>query len=108
MGFIDGGSSGGRLNLWRYSNWYSETASDGTLTVRQFLDPNDVVGYGPAVDGIAAFGAIMDVQAGLAEATIFPKMWEEEDPSAVNTMSQSAPLMVPTNPNNTWKMTVIT
>lgn len=109
MGFIDGGSSGGRLNLWRYHNWYSDTDSAGVLTVRQFLDENDVVGYGPALDGMAMFGAIMDVDANfLAEATIFPKQWKDEDPSVVYTMSQSAPLFVPLNPNNSWKMTVIT
>lgn len=107
MGFIDGGN--GRWNLWRYSNWYSETDSEGNLTVRQFLDPNDVIGYGPAIDGISAYGAIMDADANfLAEATIYPKMWREPDPSAVYTMSQAAPLLVPSNPNNTYKMTVIT
>lgn len=107
MGQIVGSS--GSWNLWRYSNWYSETDSEGNLTVRQFLDPNDVVGYGGIVDGVQAFGAIMDADANfLAEATIYPKMWREPDPSAVYTMSQSAPLMVPTNPNNTFKLTVIT
>lgn len=107
MGNIVGSS--GSWNMWRYSNWYNETDSEGNLTLRQFLDPNDVVGYGGIVEGIQAFGAIMDADADfLAEATIYPKMWREPDPSAVYTMSQSAPLMVPTNPNNTFKLTVIT
>ena len=34
------------------------------------------------------------------------KMWEEDDPSVVYTMSQSAPLYVPTNPNNTFRLKV--
>jgi hypothetical protein len=108
MGFIDGGSNTGRVNLWRYRNWYSEEDSAGNLTVTEFLDPNDVVGYGPAIDGLAMFGAILDADAGLAQQTIFPKMWKNNDPSIIYTMSQSAPLFVPTNPNNTFKMTVIT
>lgn len=102
MGFIDT-PGGGRFQLWRYSNWYSDVDSNGVLTTRQFLDPTYVVGLGPAMDGTALFGAIMDYEAGFrAEATIFPKMWVEKDPSAVFTMSQSAPLFAPMNPNNTF------
>lgn len=114
MGQIDG--PGGHFNLWRYSNWYSETdEATGLLTRRDFLDPKEVVGYGPAIDGAACFGAILDAEAMLAdsggslvEATIYPKMWVEKDPSVVYTMSQSAPLMVPMNPNNTFKIRVLT
>lgn len=103
MGFIDT-PGGGRFNLWRYSNWYSEVnTATGALTVQQFLDPTYVVGLGPSLDGCALFGAIMDYEAGFrAEATIFPKMWVEKDPSAVFTMSQSAPLFAPLNPNNSF------
>jgi len=104
MGVISGTS--GSFNLWRYRNWYSDTLPDGNLVRKEYLDPTVVVGYGSAVDMIRAYGAIMDVDADfIAEATIFPKMWREEDPSVVYTMSQSAPLMVPTNPNNTFKIT---
>lgn len=106
MGFIDG--PGGRFNMWRYRNWYSEVDSFGNLTKQDFLDPRDVVGYGPAIQGTAMFGAIQDVQANfLTEATIFPKQWEEQDPSVVYTMSQSAPLFAPLNPNNTFKIRVM-
>jgi len=103
MGFIDS-PGGGRFNLWRYSNWYSEIdTSTGALTVKQFLDPDYVVGLGPALDGTALFGAILDYDAGFkAEATIFPKMWAEKDPSVLYTMSQSAPLFAPLNPNNSF------
>jgi predicted cation transporter len=72
-------------------------------------------------DGIEAFALLLGRQAdappidvvlcivdasNLEPATIYPKMWEEQDPSAVFTMSQSAPLMVPTNPNNSFKIRV--
>lgn len=102
MGFIDS-PSGGRFNLWRYSNWYSAVNSAGALTVEQFLDPEYVVGLGPGLDGTALFGAIMDYDANFrAEAAVFPKMWVEKDPSVVYTMSQSAPLFAPLNPNNSF------
>lgn len=101
-------SSSGTFEMWRYSNWYHDVNEEtGEMTVAQFLDPRDVVGYGSALDGVAAFGAIQDVDAGfLAEATIFPKMWKNDDPSVVYTLSQSAPLFVPLNPNNSWRIRV--
>lgn len=105
MGFVDG--PGGRFDMWRYSNWYSETSPEGTLTRVPFLDPRDVVGIGDSIDGIQMFGAILDA-SNLQPAEIYPKMWEEQDPSAVYTMSQSAPLMVPTNPNNTFRLRTLT
>lgn len=104
MGAID--TTGGRFELFRYSNWYSDVNSVGALTTRQFLDPTVVVGVGPAIDLIAMYGAILDADAGPGpvESAIFPKMWKNADPSVVYTMSQSAPLFVPTNPNNTFKL----
>lgn len=108
MGFVGGPS--GQFTLWRYSNWYNDVdGQTGKMTRQEFLDPKEVVGFGGALDGIKAFGAIMDADANFAaEATIFPKMWKEDDPSVVYTMSQSAPLMVPTNPNNSFKIRTIT
>ena len=104
----DIGGPFGTFRMWRYTNWFSENDSvTGELVRKDFIDADSVIGYGSAFDGIAAFGAIMDYKANfLAEATIFPKMWFEEDPSVVYTMSQSAPLYVPTNPNNTFKLKV--
>lgn len=102
-GFIE--TPGGRFNLWRYSNWYTDVDSLGNYTVQQFLDPTVVFGYGQAMDGAALFGAIHDADADFAaEATIFPKMWKNQDPSVVYTLSQSAPLFVPLNPDNTFKL----
>lgn len=103
MGFIE--TPAGRFNMWRYRNYYSDVDSLGNLTVREYLDPTAVVGYGPIFEGTALFGAIMDADANFAaEGTIFPKMWKEEDPSVVYTMSQSAPLFATLNPNNTFKL----
>lgn len=103
QGQISGGNGGGRFNLWTYSNEYED---DNGATV-PFIHPGDVIGVGAAVQGVRAFGAIMDKRAGLRALPIFPKMWEEEDPSVVYTMSQSAPLMVPVNPNNTFRIRAV-
>lgn len=101
-------TQGGTFRLWRYSNWYDEVDEEtGETSVGYYLDSRDVVGYGPALDGVAAFGAIQDARAGLQPATMFPKMWENEDPSVIYTMTQSAPLFVPMNPNNSFRLRVI-
>lgn len=91
------------LDLYVYSDYYQ----DASGTEQPFMSSKDVVLTGPGVDGVRAFGAILDSKANLQPTPIFPKMWEQEDPSGVFIMSQSAPLMVPLNPNNTLKATVL-
>lgn len=103
VGQISGPGGAGRLDLWTYSNDYED--DDGVSV--PYMDPGDVVGVGTAVGGVRAFGAIMDKKAGLQPLPIFPSMWDADDPSATWTMAQSAPLMVPTNPNNTFRIRAV-
>jgi hypothetical protein len=93
----------GSVEIWVYSDWYEDYSG----TTVPFMDPRDVVLTGPNVNGIRAFGAIQDKNAQFAPLPIFPKMWDENDPSATFILSQSAPLMVPLNPNNTLRARVI-
>ncbi len=97
------GSISGTLDVYVYSDYY-ETA-DGTVT--DFMSAKDVVLTGPSIRGVRCFGAIQDIEAGFQSLMIFPKMWNQQDPSATFVMSQSAPLMVPVNPNATFKATVV-
>lgn len=100
-GFISGPDGiGGRLDLWTYGGTYENS----TGTQVRYVPNNVVVGVGQ-VDGVRAFGAIMDRRS-LVPAEMFPKMWEEEDPSVTYCMTQSAPLMVPMRPNGSFKITV--
>ncbi len=96
------GKTGGAIDMWVYSNQYED--SDGSM--KEYLDPKTVVGIGNNVQGVRAFGAIKDKRARLAPVPMFPKTWDEEDPSISYTMTQSAPLMVPGVPNNTFKIKV--
>ena len=64
------------------------------------------MGVGGAINGISCYGAIMDRRAQLQALSMFPKVWDEEDPSVTYSMTQSAPLMVPLRPNNTFRMKV--
>jgi len=97
------GRLSGTLDVYVYSDYY-ETAA-GVVT--DFMSAKDIVLTGPNVMGVRCFGAIQDVSAGFQSLMIFPKMWNQEDPSATFVMSQSAPLMVPVNPNATFKATVV-
>lgn len=97
----------GRLNgttdVYVYSDYYED--EDGTTV--DFMSPQDVVLTSPSVGGIRCFGAIQDINANFQPLAIFPKMWPQQDPSATFVMSQSAPIMVPMNPNATLKATVV-
>lgn len=97
------GRLSGTLDVYVYSDYYQE--ANGTMV--PFMSPKDVVLTGPNVNGFKCFGAIQDIDAQFATVPIFPKMWRENDPSATFIMNQSAPLMVPVNPNNTLRATVV-
>lgn len=91
------------LDVYIYSDYYEDKAG---LQV-PFMDPRDVVLTGPGIQGIRCFGAIQDIGANFVATPIWPKMWPEQDPSATFIMTQSAPLMVPVNPNASMRARVI-
>lgn len=95
--------SAGGLEIYTYNDIYEDDAGSAV----NFLDQDTVVLTSPAVEGVRAFGAIMDRKAGWVPASMFSKMWEQEDPSALYLMTQSAPLMIPTRPNASLKAKVL-
>lgn len=95
------------LPVWVYAEQYDVPTTAGTDTATDFMNSSDVVMVGPGVSGVRAFGAIQDIAANLQSVPVFPKMWEENDPSATIIMTQSAPLMVPVNPNATFRARVL-
>ena len=97
------GMLGQNLELWVYSDYY-ETLLGSAVP---FMDTRDVLLIGPNVQGVQCFGAILDVGANFQAMPIFPKMWNQEDPSATFVMTQSAPLPVVVNPNNTLRARVL-
>lgn len=99
-GILQGANGQGRLEIYTYNEQYE----DETGTTQSVMDSYDVVGTGPGLQGTRCFGAIRDKRAGLQPLPIFPKMWDQEDPSVTYTMTQSAPLMVPANPNNSFRI----
>lgn len=93
----------GNLEIWTTSDWY--TAPDGN--VQEYMNPNGVLLSGPNLNMVECYGAILDLDAKLQAMPVFPKQWKNEDPSAHYIMTQSAPLEVPVNPNNTLFATVL-
>lgn len=97
------GKLSNNLDVYVYSDYYQ--LGDGTVV--PFMDPRDVVLTSPSVRGVRCFGAIQDIGAQLQAMPVFSKMWNQEDPSATFVMNQSAPLMVPVNPNATLRARVV-
>lgn len=109
LGVIEGldvekvGTISGTLDVYVYSDYYE--LADGTVT--EFMSPQDIVLTGPNLSGVRCFGAIQDTEANFQPLSMFPKMWNEHDPSVTFVMTQSAPLMVPMQPNASLKATVV-
>lgn len=97
------GRLGPNLELWVNSDFYVTPDGD----VEKFLDPKELVLTGPNVNVVRAFGAILDDKAGFNAMPAFPKMWANQDPAVTYVMTQSAPLPVVVNPNNTLKAKVL-
>lgn len=91
------------LEIWVYNDIYENDAGVQT----EVMHPSDVILTSPGVEGVQCYGAILDADANFAATDLFPKMWKENDPSAIFLMTQSAPLMVPTRPNATLKARVL-
>lgn len=98
MGNVDG------FNIWVYSGWYLDDAR-----VEQPILPSGTVimGHGAQMEGVRAYGAIRDEEAGYQAVELFSKSWVEKDPSLRLVLTQSAPLVVPTRVNASLCATVL-
>jgi hypothetical protein len=97
------GSVGADIDIFVYSDFYQNDAGSQV----PYMSPKDIVLTTPDVGGIPAFGAIPDVGAQLQALPVYPKMWNENDPSGTFIMSQSAPLYISVNPNRTFRARVV-
>lgn len=93
----------GTLDVYVYNDYYTEGGQ-----VQPFMSPKDIVLSGPAVQGYRCFGMIQDANAGFEALPIFPRNYMTQgDVSIEQMVTQSAPLMVPVQPNATLKATVV-
>ena len=86
---------------------YDETITDPDTGDEVFHIPDGdvVVASTSGLDGVRAYGSILDVTS-LKSMPRFAKTWIEDDPSALWSMTQSAPLIIPANTNATVRMKV--
>jgi hypothetical protein len=88
-GLILRGECDGHL-IWTYDGWYTDEAG----VDQELFTGGIVLGVG-GIDGVTHYGAIKDFKAGMRAVPIFAKAWEEENPSGLQLLTQSAPLVVP-------------
>lgn len=90
------GMLGGTLEVWTYNDTYV----DDNGATQALMNQKKVVLINPAgIEGVRAFGAIVDPSSGYAAVDLYSKNWISEDPAAEWVLTQSAPLMIPTRPN---------
>lgn len=101
-----GGNSGNTIEVFRYN----DTFDIGNGTQKPFIEPTDAIFTCSSDDlkGFRCFGSIIDMASGYESVEIYPRNWVEGgDPIVEYIMHQSAPLMVPLNPNTTLKLTAV-
>lgn len=98
-GVVTGGmfkGTWGNYRLWLYNDWFIDPADD---TEKPMLTNGTVLMGSAAIEGVRAFGAIMDPRFSYGAMAYAPKSWLEEDPARRMLMMQSAPLVIPTRPD---------
>lgn len=106
---MQGNDGQATARIWTYAGYFHQRDPDtGVLTEGYYIDPNAVVGVGNKMQGKQTYGAIKDPNAGLRAMKMFPRVIDKknDDPAKEYTLTQSAPLPVPLEPNNTWKLQV--
>ena len=97
------GNLGPTLDVWVYNDYYTSGNS-----VVPFMSPKDVVFTGPNVEGHRCYGIIQDLRAQFQAMPVFPCNYVTTGDTVIEQiLTQSAPLMVPVNPNATLKATVV-
>jgi hypothetical protein len=95
----------GDFDIWVYQEHY---INDAGADAKVMPDYSVIMGSPADVEGVRAFGAIRDEEAGYQAVPYFSKSWLEKDPSVRWLLLQSAPLVVPYRPNATLFATVAT
>lgn len=81
---------------------------DASGTKQYYVQPHEVVLSSPAVMGYRCFGMIQDLNAQFEALEMFVRNYiPQGDPAIEHILTQSAPIMVPVNPNATLKSAVV-
>ena len=94
----------GPYRLWLYYDWYIDPADN---TEKPMLADGTVLLGSDQLQGTRAFASIIDPEIGYTAQQYAPKSWTTQDPAARWLMTQSAPLVIPTQVNACLAATVI-
>lgn len=97
------GTLNGRIDLWVYDAYYQ----DDTGADQPYLPAYTVLGIARgALQGTQYFGAIIDLDAQIEPRRSFTKSDIKFNPSGLELVTQSAPIVAPKRPNAMFKLTV--
>lgn len=85
---------------------YDDVYEDDEGEIQHLLPPYTVLLGGANIEGVQAHGAILDAHFGYMPLEFAPRNWIENDPPIEFVMTQSAPLVVPSRVNATFRATV--
>nr|WP_319513698.1 major capsid protein [uncultured Cohaesibacter sp.] len=99
----------GEFAIYVHNGTYRDPVDNLT---KRYLASDEVLMVAPVgvtgtegVYGVRGFGMIEDKKAELQALPMFPRVYEQPNPSMDVAMTQSAPLMIPGRPNGTMKIT---
>lgn len=98
------GDLAGRFRLWVYDGFYN----DENFAEQPFVPDNKVLFIaGGGIEGTQYQGAILDLEANMEPREIFTKTKMQFDPSGLQVLTQSAPLVGPRRANASAVLTVV-
>lgn len=97
------GTLQGKIDLWVYDSYYLDDAGAS----QPYIPPKTVIGIASAaLEGTQYYGAIIDLDAEIQARRSFTKTKVLFNPSGLEMVTQSAPLVAPKRPNTTFVLTV--
>jgi hypothetical protein len=94
------GNLNGRLNLWVYDAYVQDDAGNDQPLIPDY----NLLGLSHQIEGTQYYGAILDLDAQMQARTLFSKSEKKFNPSALELVSQSAPLAAPKRPNAMFRI----
>lgn len=91
----------GDWDVYVYTGWYEDEQG----TQKSFIQPSQFIMGNPQSAGVMAYGAIQEIES-LMPMSRHMKQYVTDNPSALNQLTQSAPLPVMMNINSTLSGTV--
>lgn len=96
------GNLAGRYQLWVYDAYYQDDKGND----QPYIPPFTLLGLSNQIQGTQYYGAILDLEAGIQPVKSFTKSKLKFNPSALELVTQSAPIVAPKRPNAMFRIVV--